>query len=188
MFKYMYSKSKSFIAIKDFSYLQILLNEAGSSRDQKLKKGLRCFRDIQIVLTRKFPLRGHILGVLTHTTAKGPTLGRWWNTEVRFGFTLSDNLMYPRSSVSPRLMNLRGQRVTQNTYFWLVTLTKGSPYQENIISEILWCNCRNWSWFSDTRRYRWRTQKDRQTWKLKNSYLDWINYTWENILLYKSWH
>ena len=91
-------------------------------------------------MTRKYPLRGYFLGVLTHTTA----WDRLWGGEQMFWFEIlsalpclvavwfafwnSDHVVLKssiRTSASPRRQQSDwGLRVTQNAYFSLITHTK----------------------------------------------------------------
>ena len=79
------------------------------------------------IFTRKYPLRGYILGVLTDTTAWDLLWGgngtlKWVSIYIAWL-----HLAYycnVRSSASPYLMDPRGLRVTQTTYFSLLTHAK----------------------------------------------------------------
>ena len=98
------------------------------------------------IITRKYPLRRYILGVLTHTTAWDRLLGGWTNSSfglkfsrrcfsallhsavVWFAFWNSDHVVLKssiRTSASPRRQRSHwGLRVTQDAYFLLLTHTK----------------------------------------------------------------
>ena len=109
---------------------------------------------LDIVTTRKYPLRGYILGVLTHTTA----LDRLWGGDE----TLTMWTMSIRTSASPRQQRSHWSlRVTQDVYFSLLTHTK---------QLLLVTFCYTSAGIQASFRTHGRTdggRKDRQTWKSK---------------------
>ena len=74
-----------------------------------------------LFITRKYPLREYSLGVLTHTTAWDRL---WEGNETLNEFQHFAQYCNIRSSVSPRLMDPRGLRVTWTIYSSLLTHAK----------------------------------------------------------------
>ena len=81
-----------------------------------------------LAITRKYPLCGYILGMLTHTTAWDQHWGglkhwsEFWNQQV--GFALPNIVIYRSWLCLASGLQCRGLGVTQNANFSLLTHTK----------------------------------------------------------------
>ena len=113
------------------------------------KTGTNVSRDFNGVLdnTRKYPLRGYILGVLTHTTTldslRGGNNTLKWIYSAWLYLAKYCNVW---SSASPHLMGPGGLRVSQTTHFSLLTHAKQ-------LSSVTFCDTTARKWKCDVCTY-----------------------------------
>ena len=133
-------------------------------------------------VTRKYPLRGYFLGVLTHTTAWDRLWGGEktqvlvWNSlgVASLGSSLicllklwpcGFKIEYTHLGFAPAAAVPLGSEDDPGCIFFML-----DTHQATFISEILWFDFRKWFFFGHTNERTDRhthTRMDRQTWKSK---------------------